>query len=33
MLDHVFKKIEDVAKLELSPRLEGRSMSMMVVPR
>ena len=33
MLDHVFEKVQDVASLELSPRLEGRSMSMMVVPR
>jgi translation initiation factor IF-3 len=33
MLDHVFEKVQDVASLETSPRLEGRNMSMMVVPR
>jgi translation initiation factor IF-3 len=33
MLDGVFKKIEDVATMEITPRLEGRNMSMMVVPR
>jgi translation initiation factor IF-3 len=33
MLDLVMSKIEDVASQELKPRLEGRSMSMMVVPK
>jgi translation initiation factor IF-3 len=33
MLDLVMTKIEDVASQEVKPRLEGRSMSMMVVPR
>jgi translation initiation factor IF-3 len=33
MLDLVMAKIEDVASQEVKPRLEGRSMSMMVVPR
>ena len=33
MLDHVFKRIEDIATVELSPRLEGRNMSMMVIPK
>jgi len=33
MLDLVMSKIEDVATQELRPRLEGRSMSMMVVPK
>ena len=33
MLDLVMSKIEDVATQELKPRLEGRSMSMMVVPK
>lgn len=33
MLELVMSKIEDVASQELRPRLEGRSMSMMVVPK
>ncbi|MGH7821786.1 MAG: translation initiation factor IF-3 [Candidatus Binatia bacterium] len=33
MLDLVMTKVEDVASQELRPRLEGRSMSMMVVPK
>ena len=33
MLAHVMDKLQDVANLESSPRLEGRSMSMMVTPR
>jgi translation initiation factor IF-3 len=33
MLDTVFKQIADVATVELSPRLEGRNMSMMVIPK
>ena len=33
MLDLVMSKIEDVATQELKPRLEGRSMSMMVAPK
>jgi translation initiation factor IF-3 len=33
MLDHVFQKVQDVATVEIPPRLEGRSLSMMVVPR
>ena len=33
MLDLVMSKIEDVATQEVRPRLEGRSMSMMVVPK
>jgi translation initiation factor IF-3 len=33
MLDLVMSKVEDVASQEVRPRLEGRSMSMMVVPK
>jgi translation initiation factor IF-3 len=33
MLDLVMSKIDDVATQEVRPRLEGRSMSMMVVPK
>ena len=33
MLDLVMSKIEDVASQEIRPRLEGRNMSMMVVPK
>lgn len=33
MLDQVMSMIEDVATQEVRPRLEGRSMSMMVVPK
>ena len=33
MLDKVYEKIQDVASLETSPRLEGRNMSILVVPR
>ncbi len=33
MLDLVMSKIEDVATQEVRPRLEGRNMSMMVVPK
>ncbi len=33
MLDQVMKMVEDVATQEIKPRLEGRSMSMMVVPK
>ncbi len=33
MLDNVMSKIDDVAATEIKPRLEGRSMSMMVVPK
>ena len=33
MLDLVMSKIEDVAQQEIKPRLEGRNMSMMVVPK
>ena len=33
MLDLVMSKVEDVASQEIKPRLEGRSMSMMVVPK
>jgi len=33
MLDLVMSKVEDVASQEVKPRLEGRSMSMMVVPK
>ena len=33
MLDLVMSKIEDVATQETRPRLEGRNMSMMVVPK
>jgi translation initiation factor IF-3 len=33
MLDLVMTKIDDIASQEVKPRLEGRSMSMMVVPR
>jgi translation initiation factor IF-3 len=33
MLDLVMSKIDDVATQEVRPRLEGRNMSMMVVPK
>jgi translation initiation factor IF-3 len=33
MLELVMSKVEDVASQEVKPRLEGRSMSMMVVPK
>jgi translation initiation factor IF-3 len=33
MLDLVMSKIDDVAAQEVRPRLEGRNMSMMVVPK
>jgi translation initiation factor IF-3 len=33
MLDLVMSKIDDVATQEIKPRLEGRNMSMMVVPK
>jgi len=33
MLDLVMSKIDDVASQEIKPRLEGRNMSMMVVPK
>ncbi len=33
MLDLVMSRIEDVASQEIKPRLEGRNMSMMVVPK
>jgi translation initiation factor IF-3 len=33
MLDQVMSMVEDVATQEVRPRLEGRSMSMMVVPK
>jgi translation initiation factor IF-3 len=33
MLDMVMSKIDDVATQEIRPRLEGRNMSMMVVPK
>jgi translation initiation factor IF-3 len=33
MLDLVMSRVEDVASQEIRPRLEGRSMSMMVVPK
>ena len=33
MLDLVMSKIDDVATQEIRPRLEGRNMSMMVVPK
>ena len=33
MLDLVLEKIVDVASVEAQPRMEGRSMSMLVVPR
>jgi translation initiation factor IF-3 len=33
MLDLVMSKIDDVAAQEVKPRLEGRNMSMMVVPK
>jgi translation initiation factor IF-3 len=33
MLDEVMSRIEDIATQEIRPRLEGRSMSMMVVPK
>lgn len=33
MLELVLEKIQDVASVEAQPRMEGRSMSMLVVPR
>lgn len=33
MLQRVMKQLEEVATQELPPRLEGRSMSMMVIPK
>jgi translation initiation factor IF-3 len=33
MLDLVYEKIQDVASIESQPRMEGRSMMMLVVPR
>lgn len=33
MLLRVFEKVKDLSNMELSPRLEGRNMSMMLQPR
>lgn len=33
MLNQVFEKISDVATVEIPPRMEGRNMSMMVIPK
>lgn len=33
MLEVIFKRIEDIASMELRPRLEGKTMSMMVIPK
>ncbi len=33
MLLSVFEKVKDLSNMEVSPRLEGRNMSMMLQPR
>ena len=33
MLDHVFQKVQDLARIDSQARLEGRSMSMLLSPR
>ena len=33
MLDRVFAKVSDIATVEIPPRMEGRNMSMMVIPK
>ncbi len=33
MLDGVFGQVQDIAKLDISPRLEGRNMSMLLTPK
>jgi len=33
MLDGVLGQVQDVAKLDIAPRLEGRSMAMLLVPK
>ncbi len=33
MLDGVMVQVQDIAKLDISPRLEGRSMSMLLTPK
>ncbi len=33
MLDGVMVQVQDVAKLDISPRLEGRSMAMLLTPK
>ena len=33
MLNGVLVQVEDIAKLDISPRLEGRSMAMLLTPR
>lgn len=33
MLDGVIVQVQDIAKLEVSPRLEGRSMAMLLTPK
>jgi len=33
MLDGVMVQVQDIAKLDISPRLEGRSMAMLLTPK
>lgn len=33
MLNGVFEQVEDVAKLDVSPKLEGRNMAMLLAPK
>jgi translation initiation factor IF-3 len=33
MLDGVFAQVQDVAKLDGGPRMEGRSMAMLLTPK
>jgi len=33
MLDGVLNQVQDIAKLDIAPRLEGRSMSMLLTPK
>jgi translation initiation factor IF-3 len=33
MLDGVFGQVQDIAKLDVTPRLEGRNMAMLLAPR
>ncbi len=33
MLEGVFSQVEDIAKLDITPRLEGRNMAMLLTPK
>ena len=33
MLNGVFEVVQDLAKLDVSPKLEGRSMAMLLTPK